>query len=235
MWPCWRGATVANSSWHQPWPRQIAQRVSTLWWLKGSGTTLYMWVFFQFYFYLLNHHAYAVTTVQSTAVDHFIAFSPNWVWVYFSLWVYVSLPGALQKDWPSLLWHGVSALGMCVVGSLFYYFFPTTFAQPVTSWSGVPLGQILQSVDKPGNAFPSMHVAYALFACIWLRRELRNLHAPAWLLGLNILWCIAIGYSTLATKQHVLLDVLAGIGLGWLAGWLTTRGADWLDSKRGGV
>ena len=214
------------------WPREAARRIATLWWLKGAGTTLYMWVFFLLYFYLLNHQAYPVTIIPLTALDRAIAFSPAWVLVYFSLWVYVSLPGALQANWSSLFWHGVSALLMCAVGLAFYYLHPTTFVQQATDWSHMPLGRLLQSVDRAGNVFPSMHVAYAIFAWAWLRRELRQMQAPRWLHVVNALWCIAIGYSTLATKQHVVWDVVAGCVLGLAFGVMTVRSADWLQDRR---
>ena len=43
----------------------------------------------------------------------------------------------------------------------------------------------------------------------------------------NMLWCGAIVYSTLATKQHVVLDVVGGLALGAAAGWASARLADY--------
>ncbi len=74
----------------------------------------------------------------------------------------------------------------------------------------------LKNVDASGNACPSLHVAFAVFAAGWLDRVLRRLHASQPALALNILWAVAIAYSTLATHQHVALDVLAGALLGWI-------------------
>jgi membrane-associated phospholipid phosphatase len=36
-------------------------------------------------------------------------------------------------------------------------------------------------------------------------------------------WCIGVVYSALATRQHVAVDVLAGLALGALAAWLSWR------------
>jgi membrane-associated phospholipid phosphatase len=36
-------------------------------------------------------------------------------------------------------------------------------------------------------------------------------------------WCSAIVYSTLATRQHVAVDIAAGLLLGGLAAWLSLR------------
>jgi len=78
-------------------------------------------------------------------------------------------------------------------------------------------------MDASGNACPSLHVATAIFSGIWLNHLLRRFGAPLWILICNWTWCIAIVYSTLATRQHVAVDVLAGLVLGVLAAWLSLR------------
>ena len=45
--------------------------------------------------------------------------------------------------------------------------------------------------------------------------------AGRWLAGGQSALVLAIAYSTLATRQHVALDVAAGIGWGLVAAWLT--------------
>jgi membrane-associated phospholipid phosphatase len=52
---------------------------------------------------------------------------------------------------------------------------------------------------------------------------LRRFGAPLWMLIFNGAWCIGIVYSTLATRQHVAVDVLAGLLLGALAAYLSLR------------
>jgi len=47
-----------------------------------------------------------------------------------------------------------------------------------------------------------------------LARQLREVAAPAWARALNIAWAVAIVYSTMAVRQHVLVDVLGGLALG---------------------
>jgi membrane-associated phospholipid phosphatase len=59
-------------------------------------------------------------------------------------------------------------------------------------------------------------VASATFAAIWLDRLLRGVAAPAWLRGVNGVQCAAIIWSTMATRQHVFLDVAAGLAAGLL-------------------
>lgn len=213
------------------WLQHMRRDFVVLWWLKATGTTVSMVLFFQAYFFLLHQPARAVFTMPSTAIDQAIAFSAPWVLVYFSLWVYVSLPGALQCNGRNLFWHAMGFFALCLTGLLFYYFFPTTLEQPTLDWSAMPVGKVLQTWDQAGNVFPSMHVASALFACLWLRHELRRIQAPQWLHAANMLWCGAIVYSTLAIKQHVVLDVVAGLALGAAAGWASMRLADYYQRQ----
>jgi membrane-associated phospholipid phosphatase len=57
-------------------------------------------------------------------------------------------------------------------------------------------------------------VAFAVFTAFWFARLLRQMQAGRLAQALNWLWCLGILYSTLATRQHVALDVLAGAALG---------------------
>ena len=52
--------------------------------------------------------------------------------------------------------------------------------------------------------------------CLAIRLEqvLREIAAPAWVRGINIAWFLAIAFSTLAIRQHVVLDAVAGALLG---------------------
>jgi membrane-associated phospholipid phosphatase len=80
-----------------------------------------------------------------------------------------------------------------------------------------------------GNALPSLHAAFAVFSAIWLDRLLRRVGAPLWPRIANACWGLGILYSTIATRQHVAVDIAAGSALGWLAAILHAR---WLRSPR---
>lgn len=75
----------------------------------------------------------------------------------------------------------------------------------------------MKSVDVAGNACPSLHAAFCVFAAAVLHAQLGNLKAPAWLTAANVLWCLGILGSTVATRQHVALDAIAGAALGGAA------------------
>ena len=73
---------------------------------------------------------------------------------------------------------------------------------------------MLKGVDAAGNAFPSLHVASAVFSALWLNRILSQLHVPKTLHLLSWAHCLAITWSTMASLQHVALDVSGGIAVG---------------------
>ncbi|HEX7455420.1 MAG TPA: phosphatase PAP2 family protein [Gallionella sp.] len=205
------------------WYRQVAAAIFRHMYLKGIGTTLFISLFFAAYFYLLKEPAYLTTVMPVTRLDRLIGFVPQALPVYLSLWVYVSLPPALLATRRELYGYALSMTGTCLAGLIVFYFWPTVVPAANIDWSLYPDVNFLKSMDASGNACPSLHVATAVFSGIWLHHLLRRFGAPLWILIVNSAWCIGIVYSTLATRQHVALDVLAGLALGVLAAVLSLR------------
>lgn len=206
-----------------PWYRQFLLRLLPLFWLKGIGTTIFMTAFFTAYLYLLKNPAHAVTEMPLTAVDRWLSFNPSALPAYLSLWLYTSLPPALMLEWRDLTRYGWSIGAVCVSGLLVFYWFPTAVPPAMVDWSMYPAFDFLKKIDTAGNACPSLHVAAAAFSGIWLHRQLCEMGAGRGVLLVNSLWGAAILYSTLATKQHVFLDLLAGLALGLVGAWLSLR------------
>lgn len=77
-----------------------------------------------------------------------------------------------------------------------------------------PAYQLIQGIDAAGNACPSLHVATAAFTAAWLDRLFAEIGTGVKLRAANWGWFAAIAWSTMATRQHVALDVLAGCALG---------------------
>ncbi len=206
-----------------PWHRQAATAIATHMYLKSLGTMLFIGLFFGAYFYVLKHPAYPITVIPATFVDRLVPFQPSAFYVYVTLWVYVSLPPALLASRSELYAYGAAIAATCVAGLGIFYFWPTTVAPLDIDWARYPNMDFLKNLDAAGNACPSLHVATAVFSGIWLHRLLRRFGAPSWMQLINGLWCAGIVYSTIAIRQHVALDVLAGLALGVLAAVLSLR------------
>lgn len=190
------------------------QRVLTRWPAKMLGTTLGMTAFFVAYFWLLKHPLDPVAIMPLTAVDHLIGFQPWALPLYLSLWFYVSLAPALLIDDRELVSYGVATAILSVIGLGTFFFWPTAIPRPDVDWSQHSAFAFLQAADAAGNACPSLHVAFAVFTAIWFGRILPRMNAGRTIRALNWLWCAGILYSTIAIRQHVALDVLAGAFLG---------------------
>ena len=204
-----------------PWHYQLVAVIPRHVLLKSLGTTLFIGLFFSAYLYLLKTPVYPTTVMPITLLDHLISFQPQALPLYISLWVYVSLPPALLSTRRELYGYAMAMAATCLAGLIIFYFWPTAVPAANIDWSQDPAVDFLKNMDASGNACPSLHVTTAVFSAMWLHHLLRNFGAPKWILALNWAWCIGIVYSTLATRQHVALDVLAGLALGLLAAWLS--------------
>jgi membrane-associated phospholipid phosphatase len=196
------------------WFAGAAARMRVLWIPKMAGTVGGMTAFFVVYFWLLNHSRSPVTTVPRIFVDRLVGFSPSAVALYVSLWVYVPLAPALLTTGRELRAYLAAAAAMSLVGFGIFVLWPTTIPKPEFDPALYPSMAYLKTVDASGNAFPSLHVAFAVFTVLWLGRVLHETRAGMALGILNWVWCIGIVYSTLAIRQHVALDAFAGIILG---------------------
>jgi len=196
------------------WFHQIGPRLVTLWQAKMLGITLGMIAFFCVYFLLLRHPLYPYTVVPLTPVDRWVDFRPEALPLYLSLWLYLSLAPALLIDRRELASYGLAAVGLSAVGLSIFLFLPTAVPPSGIDWSRHPAFAFLKAADASGNACPSLHVAFAVFTAIWLERLWRQMGAGRLIRWLNWLWCLGILYSTIAIRQHVFLDVLAGAALG---------------------
>ena len=182
--------------------------------LKLVGTSLVIGVFIVVYLHLLHRPSYPVTMMPSTALDRLLPFQPQALFLYLSLWLYVGVGPGLQLRFLDLVNYTAWAVMLCAAGLLIFYFWPTQLPPlgfDVSPYFGFAM---LQGIDAAGNACPSMHVAFSSFTLIRIDNVLRLTGAPKLMRAANVVWFLAIVFSTLAIKQHVILDVLAGLVLG---------------------
>ena len=184
--------------------------VFTHFWFKMFGTMAFTVVFFLAYLYLLRHPSGQVSIIPTTWPDRLIGFQPAALPVYLSLWCYVSLPPILMHSRLEIIAYGWRVGSLCLIGLAIFYFWPNAIAPPQIDWRLYPQVAFLKNVDAAGNACPSLHVATAVFSALWLHWRLKQRGLGLALQGLNIAWCLGIAYSTMAVKQHVAIDVMAG-------------------------
>jgi membrane-associated phospholipid phosphatase len=207
-------------------PPGIRSVVTAHFWFKSLGTMGFTFVFFAAYLFLLKHPAFPVTLIPATALDRLIGVQPLALPLYLSLWVYLSLPPLLMTTRLAVTEYGTWIGALCLTALAIFYFWPSAVPPADIDWARYPGMAFLKGVDAAGNACPSLHVATAVFAGFWLNQQLRAYGLGSKLRALNLLWCTGIVYSTMATKQHMALDVAGGIGLALVFAWACQWRAD---------
>lgn len=212
-----RPFTRAHAPVPKTWYCLLWQRVLTLWFLKMVGTTVGISGFFVLYFWTMESTAHRAVTVPLSWVDTWVGLQAWTVVPYGSLWLYVSLAPAFAANMAALRAQVAGAAAIVAIAMATYWLFPTVTPAFDVDWSLHPMLQFLKTADAGGNAFPSLHVAFAFYTALVIASQLGSLGAPRWTQGLNWVWCAAIVHSTLATHQHVFIDVLGGLATSCLA------------------
>jgi hypothetical protein len=206
------------------WVAELWLRLRRLFILKFLGISGVIALFFVGYFHVMRHPVHTVTVMPLTALDALVPFQPSMVFPYLSLWLYVGIAPGLLLTVRQLLVYGLWAGALGLTGLALFYGWPTAVPPMQVDADGSMWFGLLRGIDASGNACPSMHVAFAVFSAAWLAHMLRIARVPAALHTLNLAWLLAITWSTVAIRQHVVLDVIAGTLLGAVFAWLSLRG-----------
>ena len=201
------------------WRQEIARRFVTKVMIKAILTTLAFPAFFIAYFWVMHNPApfIELTVIPTFFIDHWIPVQ-QWALIpYASLWLYVCLPSSLIWERGELIEYLSGAVFLCVVGLSIFWLLPTTVPDFGLDWSLYPALEFLKKADGGANALPSLHAAFAIYTAAFLNKQLHSLNAPKSLCVANYVWAALIVYSTIATRQHVFLDAIAGMALGTLA------------------
>lgn len=190
----------------------LGPRLKAHWRFKLMAGAIIVIAFFIGYFLLLGFHVFPVREMPATALDRLIAFQPGALLLYLSLYLYIPLAPWLLDNKRDLNACCLAVSGLCLVGLVIFLFLPTAIPRPDSA-----AYRPLIAIDGPGNACPSLHAAFTIFSAICIDRLARHLGDRGLARGLSWLWCLGILYATLATKQHVAVDLVAGIVLG--ASW----------------
>lgn len=155
------------------------------------------------------------------ALDRLWPLEPEWMIVYGSLYVFIVVLPLMVVRQPALRRRAMQAfLMVMVVSYVGFLLYPTAAPRPAhvvgdgfSAWSL----RHTYLVDPLYNCFPSLHVAYAFVSALTCFRVHRGVGAAAGL------WAALIGISTLYTKQHYVVDVIAGTLTAYIAYVLFVR------------
>lgn len=155
-------------------------------------------------------------------LDHAMPLRPAWIAVYGSLYMCGFLLPLVIVRGDELFRQSMKAyIFVMSVAYLGFWFYPTvaplTERKVVNGFAEWSL-QLFYDIDQPYGCFPSLHVAYSFVGALACYR----MHRGVGIAG--ALWSVLIGLSTVYTKQHFVVDAIAGGIMGVAAYWLFLRG-----------
>lgn len=152
-------------------------------------------------------HLRSASPAPMLAIDGLIPFVDWTVWIYhsqfffllFAVWA-LETEAIISRTFYSM--GLASALSFCV-----FFIYPTELTRPSIETAGATTQafQFLYAIDTATNCLPSLHTALAGLGAFGVadERAREAIFAASWA-GL-------ITLSTMTTKQHYLIDVLAGL------------------------
>lgn len=154
------------------------------------------------------------TVIRESPLDRMLPFDARGVWVYLSFFAIV--PAAyLFADLSRVRWLMRSMQGCALACALIFIMWPTTLVYPpvVGNSPSEAMLRLLMAGDSSQNCLPSLHAALTLLSvCALFDRQ------RAWRSSLVVLWGVAIGYTIIQTRRHLLLDMSAGLLLAAVSG-----------------
>lgn len=143
------------------------------------------------------------------ALDRAIPVQPPWALVYGALYQFlILLPVFAIRERDHIRRSVYAYLFVWLSAYVCFLAYPTVAPRPAEVLGDGFAAQglrFLYDADPPYNCFPSLHVAHSFVSALTCFR----LHKRTGILA--IVCAVLVGISTLYTKQHYVLDVVAGI------------------------
>lgn len=189
---------------------------------ETRGRYLFSWAVVFFFAYSIPNrlHLFTPEYLKFTYIDLVVPIVPWTVLIYISEYIFFYVAYLMIRDeqnYNRYLW----SIGFVeAISVIFFIFFPTTYPRadfPIPAGTpeifALPF-RVLRIVDDPSNSFPSLHVSACFVTAFIFLKEAR------WKFLFFVIWATLISISTLTTKQHYFLDVVAGFALAMVAAYI---------------
>jgi membrane-associated phospholipid phosphatase len=174
------------------------------------------------------HHLFEVTTQRFVDSSHVLLTAAAWTYWNSELTVLCATLLFIylrRHEWFTrfrntiLLANVLGLLGYVVMPTAPPWMYPWLFTDGVNHSTG-----LVNAMANPYAAMPSLHAADALIVGIFLFRACRHW----WSKAVWALWPVWVWFCVMATANHYLLDVLAGI----LVALIALKTVSWLSTYR---
>jgi membrane-associated phospholipid phosphatase len=164
------------------------------------------------YAFIGRNHLREQSLLPLTVIDRMAPFLPWTVWVYHSQALLLLTSIWLLDTTTRFNRFLYSTVLASILSFSVFIVYPTALPRnPVTGEGLTAMAlRLLYSVDPPSNCFPSLHISLAVLGALGILQH-RNLAGI-----IACIWTTLIMIATLTTKQHYLVDVIAGFGVALL-------------------
>ena len=161
-------------------------------------------------YYLASLTYVTPVELDLTAID--IYFKPHSaaVWIYMSFFI-MMLSGMTFSSKESSIRGCKTMILNSILAFGIFFFFPTKITYheyapyiPIDTIS-YDFMMLIKKYDDTYNCFPSLHVANSIIACYYLCKDKKRAFQI-----FNVIWLLAIVWSVMSTKQHILYDAISG-------------------------
>lgn len=165
--------------------------------------------------YLSNNHNpfFEPRLLPMTRWDQWVPFIPATIWIYLSEYALFFSVYFTAKNIRNLNQYLYSFLVLQVVSIMIFIIYPTTYPRELfplpadlDALSHFAFSR-LRETDSPNSCLPSLHVSSCYLSSFVFLKEQKKKFIPFFL------WATLVGLSTLTTKQHYIIDVVAGLGM----------------------
>lgn len=208
-------------------PLFITQKTKLFWGIVtfGLGASLYL---------LTNHFPlFEPKLLHMTWIDQAVPFIPETFWIYTSEYYLFAVVFFTAKNLHNVNKYLYSFFILQLISISFFIVYPTTYPRelfPLPSdldWLTYALFENLRVADQPTSCLPSLHVSSCYLSSFIFLDEQRK-KFPFF-----FIWATLVGLSTLTTKQHYLVDVIAGLFLAVAVYWVFHRWVPYRDITSG--
>lgn len=168
------------------------------------------------YFWLQRQVFFPVTVMTPNALDIWLGFHPQAVWLYLSLFLLMPIGPMQFHSIQQIRRYALGVVAISLMANLIFWFWPTAVERP-TEAAANALYRWLTTWDLSHNAFPSLHAAMAVYSACCCEQILSHVRRRAFSRSVVWTWALVIIAAMLCTKQHVALDALAGAVLGFVS------------------
>lgn len=168
------------------------------------------------YFLLEYFPVFPVHVMSSSAFDDLIQFNDVSMWGYQSLYLYIFIRAFSIQEKNKLMDFACTFTLAAWISFAVFFFYPTLCPRPIVEEASWMYREFIK-FEKPLNAFPSMHVSLVLTTFLY---TVNDKNTGLFVKFFGGIWTFWIIFTTLQSKQHVVLDVVGGILVFGIAVWL---------------